>query len=47
MNIICIKQGCFLCDNDIYGNEELHYFCKFCNMFYRKVTLEGKKIRYF
>ncbi|MBS3137500.1 hypothetical protein J4232_03640 [Candidatus Woesearchaeota archaeon] len=47
MNVICIKQGCFLCGNNIYGNEELQYFCKFCSIFYRKVTVNGERLQYY
>lgn len=38
-NIETVEQGCPICHSDVKGNDTYLYFCKKCNVLYRKEDL--------
>jgi hypothetical protein len=46
MTVYKMKNGCFMCGGDVFGNNELKYLCKPCNILYtEEELLASQKIR--
>ncbi|MEM2121696.1 MAG: Ada metal-binding domain-containing protein [Candidatus Woesearchaeota archaeon] len=37
--IFVVKNACPLCGSDVYGNDNLKYYCKRCDILFRKESL--------